>query len=82
MKMPRFTLHYSGNEELLKLKKTAFIHSRKIHSAPIHKYYKWAIEQREKGNCVICGYQSQIEKDVLNCLLQGTQPIIIALPKV
>ena len=45
------------------------------------KCYDWAIEQREKGVCVISGFHSQIEKDVLHYLLKGKQPIIIALAR-
>lgn len=45
------------------------------------KCYDWAIEQGEKGNCIISGFHSQIEKDVLHYLLKGRQPIIIALAR-
>jgi hypothetical protein len=45
------------------------------------KCYDWAIEQREKGVCVISGFHSQIEKDVLHYLLKGNQPIIVALAR-
>ena len=45
------------------------------------KCYDWAIEQREKGNCIISGFHSQIEKDVLHYLLKGKQPIIVALAR-
>ena len=33
------------------------------------------------GNCVISGFHSQIEKDVLHYLLKGKQPIILALAR-
>lgn len=45
------------------------------------KCYDWAIEQREQGNCVISGFHSQIEKDVLHYLLKGKQPIIVVLAR-
>jgi predicted Rossmann fold nucleotide-binding protein DprA/Smf involved in DNA uptake len=70
-----------GNNALLSLKKTAFLCSRKIPASTVLKCYDWAIEQREQGTCVISGFQSQIEKDVLHYLLPGSQPIIIALAK-
>ena len=70
-----------GNTELLKLNKTAFLCSRKIPAGAVLKCYDWAIEQREKGNCVISGFHSQIEKDVLHYLLKGKQPIILALAR-
>lgn len=70
-----------GNTDLLKLPKTAFLCSRKIPASVVLKCYDWAIEQREKGNCVISGFHSQIEKDVLHYLLKGKQPIILALAR-
>ena len=45
------------------------------------KCYDWAIEQREARNCVISGFHSTIEKDVLHYLLKGTQPLILALAR-
>jgi hypothetical protein len=70
-----------GNTEILKLHKTAFLCSRKVSAGAVLKCYDWAIDQREKGNCVISGFHSQIEKDVLHYLLKGTQPIIVALAR-
>ncbi len=72
---------YAGNKELLKLHKTAFLCSRKIPASVVLKCYDWAIEQREAGNCIISGFHSQIEKDVLHYLLKGKQPIIVALAR-
>jgi len=70
-----------GNKELLKLRKIAFLCSREIPASVVLKCYDWAIEQREKGNCVISGFHSKIEKDVFHYLLAGTQPVIIALAR-
>lgn len=70
-----------GNKELLQLNKTAFLCSRKMPASVVLKCYDWAIEQREKGNCIISGFHSQLEKDVLHYLLKGKQPIIIALAR-
>jgi len=70
-----------GNTELLKLYKTAFLCSRHVPASVVLKCYDWAIEQREKGVCVVSGFHSQIEKDVLHYLLKGKQPIIIALAR-
>ena len=70
-----------GNIDLLKLPKTAFLCSRKMPASAVLKCYDWAIEQRENGNCVISGFHSQIEKDVLHYLLKGQQPIILALAR-
>lgn len=70
-----------GNNDLLKLHKTAFLCSRKISAAVVLRCYDWAVEQREKGNCIISGFHSGIEKDVFHFLLAGTQPIIMVLAR-
>jgi predicted Rossmann fold nucleotide-binding protein DprA/Smf involved in DNA uptake len=70
-----------GNTELLRLPKTAFLCSRKIPASIVLKCYDWAIEQREKENCIISGFHSTIEKDVFHYLLAGTQPVIMALAR-
>lgn len=70
-----------GNPDLLKLPKTAFLCSRQISATAVLRCYDWAIAQREQGTCVLSGFHSQIEKDVLHYLLKGTQPIIIALAR-
>ena len=64
-----------GNTELLKLRKTAFLCSRKIPASAVLTCYDWAIEQREKGSCIISGFHSKIEKDVFHYLIDGRQPI-------
>ena len=70
-----------GNIDLLNLPKIAFLCSRKIPASVVLKCYDWAIEQRESGACVISGFHSQIEKDVLHYLLRGKQPIILVLAR-
>lgn len=70
-----------GNDELLNMPKTAFLCSRRVPAGAVLKCYDWAIAQREAGRCVISGFHSQMEKDVLHYLLKGTQPIILALAR-
>ena len=70
-----------GNKALLELNKTAFLCSRKVPASIVLKCYDWAIQQREEGNCVISGFHSQLEKDVLHYLLKGNQPIIVVLAR-
>jgi predicted Rossmann fold nucleotide-binding protein DprA/Smf involved in DNA uptake len=70
-----------GYKDLLKLPKTAFLCSRQVPASVVLKCYDWAIEQRESGVCVISGFHSQLEKDVLHYLLKGQQPIILALAR-
>jgi predicted Rossmann fold nucleotide-binding protein DprA/Smf involved in DNA uptake len=74
-------MHTLGNTGLLELPKTAFLCSRKVPASVVLKCYDWAIAQREQGNCVISGFHSQIEKDVLYYLLKGQQPVIVALAR-
>lgn len=74
-------VEYFGNKELLKLKKTAFLASSTISSDTVLKCYDWATEMRSKGKCVVSGFSSKLEQDVLHFLLKGTQPIIIVLAR-
>lgn len=74
-------MEYLGNTEILNLPKTAFLCSRSVPASVVLKCYDWAISQREAGNCVISGFHSQIEKDVLHYLLKGAQPIIVVLAR-
>lgn len=74
-------MHSVGNEELLKLYKVAFLCSRRFPAEVGAKSCRWAEERRDEGTCVISGYHSPIEKDVLSRLLEGTQPVIIALAR-
>jgi predicted Rossmann fold nucleotide-binding protein DprA/Smf involved in DNA uptake len=70
-------LKYLGNKEILNGYKLAFFCSQKCPSDVIIKSYDLAIELREKGICVISGFHTQIERDVLHYLLKGKQPVII-----
>lgn len=79
MKSPAF--HTLGNTDMLQQHKVAFLCSRKCPAAVVLKSFDWAIEQREKGTCVISGFHSRIEKDVLHYLLKGTQPVILVLAR-
>ena len=72
---------YLGNTELLKLPKTAFLCSRQVPASVVLKCYDWAIAQREAGRCIISGFHSQLEKDVMHYLLKGKQPIILVLAR-
>lgn len=68
-----------GNEELLKQRKVAFLCSRNFPPGTAEKARIWAEAQRDAGACVISGYHSPIEKEVLGRLLTGTQPIVVAM---
>lgn len=68
-----------GNKELLNLHKIGFLCSREIPARIVLKSYDWAIKMRDEGKCIISGFHSDIEKDVLHFLLKGKQPIILVL---
>jgi len=72
---------FLGNKTLLTLPKTAFLSSRRILPEAVLKCYDWATEQRDAGRCVISGFHSDLEKDVLRFLLKGHQPIIVVLAR-
>jgi len=73
--------YYFGNQKLLQEYKIGFLCSRKVPADIILKTYDWAIEQREKGTCVVSGFHSKIEKDVFHYLAKGKQPIILVLAR-
>lgn len=72
-------LTIAGNAALLQLPKTAFLAPGKIDLRSVMKCYDWAEQMRHEGRCVISGFSSKIEKDVLSFLLKGKQPIILVL---
>ena len=74
-------MEYLGNRELLKLRKTAFLASSTISSETVLRCYDWATEMRNRGECVVSGFSSKLEQDVLHFLLKGSQPIIIVLAR-
>jgi len=74
-------VEYLGNTDFLKLHKTAFLCSRNVPASAVLKCFDWAIAQREAGKCVISGFHSRLEKDVLAYLLKGKQPVIIVLAR-
>jgi predicted Rossmann fold nucleotide-binding protein DprA/Smf involved in DNA uptake len=74
-------MEYFGNKTILKHHKTGFLSSRKCPADVVLKSYEWAKKQREEGICVVCGNHSQIEKDVFEILLKGSQSLVLVLPR-
>lgn len=70
-----------GTRSILSLPKTGFLCSREISSTCVLRSYDWAISQAMKNACVIGGFHSRIEKDVLRFLINRTQPLIIVLAR-
>ena len=80
--MTTATLQTIGNAALLERpNKVAFLSSRKISASVVLKCYDWATAIRETDQCIISGFQSPLEKDVLKFLLRGKAPIILVLAR-
>jgi hypothetical protein len=73
------TIQYLGNRELLKLKKTAFLSSSTIAPDMVLRCYDWAAGKHER--CVVSGFSSKLERDVLHFLLKSKCPIILVLAR-
>ena len=72
-------MEYLGNKELLKLKKTAFLASNTIPLDMVLKCYDWAAGKHD--GCIVSGFSSKLEKDVLHFLLKANCPIILVLAR-
>lgn len=70
-----------GNAAILDLPLTAFLCSRHVPAEAVLRCYDWAIQMREASRCVISGFHSPLEQDVLHYLLKGKQPVIMALAR-
>jgi predicted Rossmann fold nucleotide-binding protein DprA/Smf involved in DNA uptake len=66
-----------GNLDLLALPKTALFCSARCPGKVILTAYDQAAKWRDAGSCVISGFHSPVEKECLQILLRGSQPIII-----
>lgn len=72
---------FLGNVDLLKLPKTAFLAASIIPPDMVLKCYDWAIRMANEGQCVISGFSSHLEREVLHFLMKGRQPIIMVLAR-
>ena len=72
-------MEYLGNKELLKQKKTAFLASSTIPPDMVLRCYDWAAGKHE--GCVVSGFSSKLEKDVLHFLIKAQCPIILVLAR-
>ena len=74
-------LEYLGNQDLLKLNKTAFLAASTIPPEMVLNCYDWAVRMANEGQCVISGFSSHLEHEVLHFLAKGDQPIILVLAR-
>ena len=71
-----------GNAKLLEMpNKAAFLSSRKIAPDDVLRCYDWAAKVRDSDTCIMSGFQSPLEKDVLRFLLRGKVSIILVLAR-
>ena len=70
-------LLYLGNTELLAMQKTAFLASGTIAPDVVLRCYDWATGKHE--GCVVSGFSSRLEQDVLHFLLRAKTPVIMVL---
>ena len=72
-------MDYLGNRELLKQLKTAFLASGTIAPDVVLRCYDWATGEHE--GCVVSGFSSGLEQDVLHFLLKAKTPVIMVLAR-
>lgn len=72
---------YSGKLELLDRKLTSFLSSRTIATDKVMACYDWATSLNAETDCVVSGFQSPIEQDVLHFLLKNRIPVIVVLAR-
>ena len=70
-----------GNTNLLSLPKVGFLAASRVPSDEVMRCYDWAVQQAGGQQCVVSGFSSRLERDVLHFLLKGTCPIIVVLAR-
>ena len=75
------TPQYLGNKALLNKKLTVFFASRTVQTARVMACYDWATSLSAETDCVVSGFQSAIERDVLHFLLKKKIPIVVVLAR-
>ena len=74
-------MHYLGNIDLLQMPMTAFLASSTIPTDIVLRCYDWAKTVSREEGCIISGFSSHLEENVLHFLLRGTCPIILVLAR-
>ena len=72
--------HYLGNMGLLTLRKVGFLASPKVNPTSVIPTINWANEvSRNPNAAIVSGFQSTLEREVLDIVLKGTCGIIYVL---
>ena len=66
-----------GNLAILEKEICGILCSRKCPGEIILRAYDLAVDMRERGVPVVGGFHTPVEKEILNLLLKGKQPIVI-----
>lgn len=75
------TITIIGPSSPLSDSQTAFLCSKEAPGGTILKAFDQAAAWRDAGRCVISGFHSPLERQCLDILLRGKQPIVIALAR-
>ena len=62
-------------------KKKVILASSNIPPDMVLKCYDWATQMAKEGKCVVSGFSSHLEREVLHFLAKGRQPIILVLAR-
>ena len=74
-------VEYYGNNDLLECHKWGFLASRTIPTEEGLRCYDWATKRAAAGDCVVSGFSSRLERDVLHFLLRGNGKAIVVLAR-
>ena len=74
-------IEYLGNKDLLNVPKIAFLASSTISPDMVLRCYDWATQMAREDRCVISGFSSHLEREVLHFLAKGKQPIILVIAR-
>jgi predicted Rossmann fold nucleotide-binding protein DprA/Smf involved in DNA uptake len=74
-------IQYLGNKDFLQLPATAFLASGTIKPDEVLKCFDWAVNVSKDGRCIVSGFSSYMEREVLHFLAKGKQPIILVLAR-
>ncbi len=75
------TISVAGDVNSLFLPLTAFLCSKETPGGTILKAFDQAAAWRDAGCCIISGFHSPLERQCLDILLRGQQPIVMVLAR-
>lgn len=71
---------FIGDPDLMNYPQTAFLCSSSAPQEAINASGRWALEQCSEKRCIMSGFQSQAEKNVLDTLLANNGRAVMVLP--